>query len=192
MTENFNLIKFEELGPKILRFPGAVNNHRAYINAIEELASWEDNPGILDDFGATRRETTLKISASDNILWQNLLQIINDCINTYTLHVHGRHSIHNLCPIPWNMGDVIHVSKYRVGGGVHAHTDNNVVEDNGQVSCIWYINDSYEGGELGFSELNKELKPGGGDIFIFPCNTVHYAKDVEKGVKYISIRQSDY
>lgn len=192
MTENFNLIRFEELGPKLLRFPGAVNNHRAYIEAIEELAVWEDNNSILDDFGATRRETALEVSPSDGVLWRNLLQTINDCLNTYTLHIHERHSVHNMCPVPETMKDVIYVSKYRVGGGVDDHTDEDVIEDDGRVSIIWYINDKYEGGELGFRELGTELKPEGGDIFIFPCNTVHYAKDVEKGVKYISIRQSDY
>lgn len=191
MTKSFNQLPFKELGNKILLFEGIVDNHRQYIEAFEDIAVWEDNEEIRDDFGPTRKDTSVTIKASDNPLWMNLVNILNDCTNTYSLKFYERPSKHYIEHIPENQVDTIHLSKYRVGGGVDDHTDEYTTIDNGKVSIIWYLDDDYEGGELGFRDPDIEIKPSAGDIFIFPCNQVHYAKDVTRGVKYISIRNSD-
>lgn len=85
-----------------------------------------------------------------------------------------------------------YISKYTEGGHASVHTDEDFMEDNGVYSAIVYLNDDYEGGEVGFVDYGLEIKPKAGDLLIFPSFYLHYANPVISGLKYISIARFNY
>jgi len=62
------------------------------------------------------------------------------------------------------------------------------------VSAVIYLNDDYEGGEIYFPRLDKlEVKPGYGDIAIFPSNYAyeHASLPIKSGTKYCVVVMMD-
>lgn len=62
------------------------------------------------------------------------------------------------------------------------------------VSAVIYLNDDYEGGEIYFPRLDKlEVKPGYGDIAIFPSNYMyeHASLPIKSGTKYCVVVMTD-
>jgi predicted 2-oxoglutarate/Fe(II)-dependent dioxygenase YbiX len=55
-----------------------------------------------------------------------------------------------------------------------------------QFSIVYYINDSYEGGELVFTKNNNVYKPKANSLIIFPSTPdyLHKANEVISGTKY--------
>ena len=58
-----------------------------------------------------------------------------------------------------------------------------------QLSLVYYLNDTYEGGEIEFPHLDLKIKPLAGELIIFPANYLflHAAKEVTSGFKYCAI-----
>jgi hypothetical protein len=54
------------------------------------------------------------------------------------------------------------------------------------ISCLVYLNDNYEGGEIEFINFGVKIKPEAGMLIIFPSNFAyrHIAHPVTNGVKY--------
>jgi hypothetical protein len=85
--------------------------------------------------------------------------------------------------------------RYKVGGIYAAHSDAEQADPvtgeiyraaDRDVSALIYLNDDYRGGELTFTKLNYTLKPGSGDLVIFPSGMLfkHQSLAVEAGRKY--------
>jgi len=196
MTDiNLNNIKrYKDLGNGIFLFDGAIDGGVEFREQIEKLAEniWEENNSINDDFGSTRKDATIEPEVkAGNPYWKYYYETLSHCLNTYSLVTKGKESPYVLHDAPEGYKDVVHVSKYRVGGYVNTHTDNDIREDDGTVTMIWYINDNYEGGEVGFIDPDITVKPEEGDVLIFPAITPHYSKELLRGTKYLSIKQSD-
>jgi len=100
----------------------------------------------------------------------------------------------------WEQKDVeYNAARYRLGGEAKNHVDQPTAEDIGLLNICIYLNDDYEGGELGFvldedrkhdnaaPDLEKDLMytPEAGDIIIFPGHFWHYALPTKKGTKYL-------
>ena len=103
--------------------------------------------------------------------------------------------------------DTSDIAKYNANAGVSEtramsyHTDyqqEKSMEPGNKfnTTCLFYLNDNYEGGDLCFRIFNDELteiieeisyKPSAGDIVIFPAihPFYHGVKIVESGFKYI-------
>lgn len=93
------------------------------------------------------------------------------------------------------------LAKYTEGGRMNYHTDfqQDRVHFPGikfHTTCLFYLNDDYEGGEISFAILNDsntaiidyfEYKPKQGDVLIFPSKDpfFHGVKPITKGNKYI-------
>jgi len=62
------------------------------------------------------------------------------------------------------------------------------------VSAVIYLNDDYDGGDIEFVRQGLIVKPGAGDIIIFPSNYVyeHASLEVRSGVKYSVVIMTDY
>jgi Rps23 Pro-64 3,4-dihydroxylase Tpa1-like proline 4-hydroxylase len=90
-----------------------------------------------------------------------------------------KHDILNLWHEPYN------VLKYSTGTEYKAHYDGGT-ETHRSVSVIFYLNESYEGGELEFTNFNLKIKPEAGSMLIFPSNYAytHIAHPVTDGTKY--------
>jgi len=62
------------------------------------------------------------------------------------------------------------------------------------VSAVIYLNDDYEGGEIAFPRMdNLVIKPGLGDIAIFPSNYIyeHASLPIKSGTKYCVVIMMD-
>lgn len=59
----------------------------------------------------------------------------------------------------------ISISKYSEGKFMGAHTDER---SGAYISAVVYLNDNYEGGELGFPNQGFSIKPEAGSMIIFP------------------------
>ena len=88
--------------------------------------------------------------------------------------------ISNKTGLPIEHQEKIHIVKYNVGGEYKTHHDffhlntdyyENTMKSGGQrvVSCLFYLNDEFEGGE---TELwgEKRIKPEKGNLLLFPAH----------------------
>lgn len=79
------------------------------------------------------------------------------------------------------------IRKYRIGShGMGPHVDRNIENTNNTMdwTCLIYLNDEYDGGELYFDDLGIKIKPTAGSIIFFPCLTKHSVKPIVDGNKY--------
>lgn len=183
-----NELEYEYLADRILRFPKALADFN-YVELVDKAATgaWEKNYSSVDEEGPTRLEFDYKYTTNAPE-WANYHHVTNLAINIYC------NKVLNLSrEIDASSSDIvedfIHFSKWKVNGGIEPHSDEDYSEDNGIYTIIWYLNDNYEGGELGFPDQNIELKAAEGDIFIYPSYFIHYAKPVVSGFKYIAIQR---
>lgn len=77
------------------------------------------------------------------------------------------------------------IRKYKTGGSMGAHVDKNIDNPLNSMdwTCLIYLNDDYEGGELVFDNLNIELKPTAGSAVFFPCLESHSVNEIVSGTK---------
>lgn len=74
--------------------------------------------------------------------------------------------------------------------GLELHSDRSKLDNilhRRCYSCVLYINDDYEGGEIGFPLQNKIFKPKPGTLLTYPSDLryCHYVKKVTEGTKFI-------
>lgn len=85
-----------------------------------------------------------------------------------------------------------HCQKWFEGGYASPHSDNSDFDGNyngfqrNKCSCLIYLNDDYEGGQLHFPQSGIELKPKKGTIVAFHGGhyNIHGVKEVISGVRY--------
>lgn len=81
--------------------------------------------------------------------------------------------------------DSYQILKYGVGQKFNNHVDDHEVYHR-RISSIYYLNDSYEGGEINFPRFNITYKPKANDMLLFPSNYVynHSVSEVTSGTRY--------
>ena len=93
------------------------------------------------------------------------------------------------------------LAKYKTGSNMLYHTDYqqeraHILESKFHTTCLFYLNDNYEGGEISFAVMDDvtdtildviDYKPKEGDMVIFPSNLpiYHGVKPITSGEKYI-------
>lgn len=155
------------------------------ITAMADSGEWRENHHDLYDDGlAHRYEIDLDITR-DLSFGSNVLDKLNDILRSYASLI-GSSSHDGRDTIIGNMW-LAHVSRYTPGGRTPPHTDEDYLEDNGIYTCIVYLNDEYDGGEVGFTDFNVEVKPAAGDVLLFPSYYMHYGGAVLSGNKYMAI-----
>lgn len=166
---------------RALLFPKAVSNPQIIIDLVSE-SSWTPNLNTNWEGKPVRFETNLYLdkntSYGNEILSEieQVLREIRKSVGTSPDHEYAKLNSFNF-----------DVSKNIVNGYVGTHTDDDITEDDGTYTAILYLNDIYEGGELGFPEVPLELKLNAGDIIVFPAFYPHYSNKILSGEKYISI-----
>jgi len=77
------------------------------------------------------------------------------------------------------------VLKYVPGTQYHEHYDGGT-NIGRAISCVCYLNDDYEGGEIEFINFKVKIKPQKGMLILFPSNYAyrHIAHPVISGTKY--------
>lgn len=183
MMKMIDSSSYQVLGDRIVVFKNAIKHPEILISLAEETGWTENNYDGYEDGLIHRYESSVLIApvSKENI---GFLSDLGSAMKAYVDLNHGiSEDASRYAPAPW----VADVSKYNKGGLASSHTDEDIVEDNGLCSVIVYLNDDYEGGEVGFDDFDVEIKPSAGDVLIFPCHYWHYGAEVLSGYKYMSI-----
>ena len=95
-------------------------------------------------------------------------------------------------PVKVEYFEALNVVKYSVNDFFNYHTDDGP-DVRYTVSCVGYINDDYEGGNLHFKFFDINYKPEAGDLAIFPSaySYAHAAYPIISGTKYIFALMTD-
>jgi Rps23 Pro-64 3,4-dihydroxylase Tpa1-like proline 4-hydroxylase len=81
----------------------------------------------------------------------------------------------------------IEALKYEPGEKYVMHYDDGSKHVSHRVtSCVIYLNDDYEGGEIEFSNFDIKVKPVKNSMVLFPSNYpyMHIAHQVNSGIRY--------
>jgi Rps23 Pro-64 3,4-dihydroxylase Tpa1-like proline 4-hydroxylase len=84
------------------------------------------------------------------------------------------------------------ILKYEPGGHYTWHVDHGLYL-NRKISCIFYLNDGYEGGKLQFAfpakDESLEIEPKKNRMIVWPSNFMfpHRVTPVEKGIRYSAV-----
>jgi hypothetical protein len=126
-------------------------------------------------------EITYHANIDNNPITQNIHNQFNMLLLATTIPYLERYQV----KIPlWHEG--YQVLKYESGQEYKAHFDGGSAEVSRQLSCICYLNNDYQGGELEFPNFKVKIKPEPGMLILFPSSYpyMHIAHPVTKGTKY--------
>lgn len=95
-------------------------------------------------------------------------------------------------PVKVDFFEALNVIKYSVNDFFNYHSDDGP-DVRYTVSCVGYLNDKYEGGNLHFKFFDINYSPEIGDLAIFPSSYIyaHAAYPVTSGTKYILALMTD-
>ena len=183
-------MEHEKIAPRVARFINPFGNDHDWVNWFEFTLrpEWRENGNEPDEFGATRKDSDITVIANDDAS-KHIVKTLQAMYEEYCESYLDR-PYKEAGKEPMDGDQVgMYSSKYRERGISRPHRDDMLTEDTGKYTIVWYINDDYEGGELGFTDpdLGTEIKPDAGDVFIFPSYFEHYGASVTKGLKYINI-----
>ena len=75
-------------------------------------------------------------------------------------------------------------SKYKLNSHIKPHSDTGIYSTNRLITCVLYLNDLFEGGELYFPDFDYEYKPKKGGIITFWSEYSHGVKKLVLGERY--------
>lgn len=112
-----------------------------------------------------------------------LCQAFHSCVYAYKAmnkHLHVKSDTH------------FSVLRYRPGEHFREHVDTiagHTSWGSRQLSAVAFLNDDFEGGQLGFPRQGVLITPKAGTIVLFPSSFTHphEARDVTKGMKYSAV-----
>lgn len=125
-----------------------------------------------------------ELNAELHEVYEEVFQTLKKCVDDYARY----------WGISVNFYEIFNFVKYE-GEGKHfrIHADDGPMYKCA-VSAVIYLNDDYEGGEIYFPRLDKiSVKPGYGDIAIFPSNYAyeHASLPIKTGTKYCVVVMMD-
>jgi hypothetical protein len=163
------------------------------INTIETYPAWEEATtfGKIENYRKTKVDYLVKryginsqLFKAHSIIGYNFKVAFESLMNFYKKNENESHLF-------YTSDEGVQILKYEPGEYYHEHIDSGP-----QVkrihSCVMFLNDEYEGGEISFPRQELDFKGETGDIIFFPSNFTHphIAKEVKSGVKYTAIMWS--
>ncbi len=138
---------------------------------------------IFDEHGdavrSTRRVSSVTTLDNDNESVQSLSELRAACENSISTEW-GIRLCHWTAPV---------INKYEVGGVYEPHIDAKICHTSRRAfSCVTFLNENFEGGELYFPLQNKIFYPKTGVSVLFPADELHGSELVTSGVKYSLIQ----
>lgn len=145
---------------------------------FRECSSFKINKNTKNDLN--KSESTLKLEKISEECCKAALEPIKDYAQHFRL-------------APLGYWEPINFVKYNQGEYIEVHSDHAF----GHIcvlSCVGYINDDYEGGELFFDKLNIKIKPKAGDLYLYPSTYLysHASLPIISGTKYAIVSFLDY
>ena len=178
-------LEYEILLDKCLLFRNADPDAAGAIQYMEDKNEWYENPSEYNEHdpnGIPRDDCYIDFPSEESA------SVLSKAFQIW-MDLYGKQS-RDPDKMPLKKEDVEYNGvRYRIGGHAGDHVDQPTEDDIGLVNACIYLNDDYEGGELGFPKNPDvpEYKPQPGDITIFPGHLWHYANPVTSGVKYLSL-----
>ena len=163
------------------------------IKTIEEHPAWQEAKTLGDvenyrktkvDYLATRYGTNSQLFKAHSIIGYNFKVAFEDLMNIYKKNENESHLFYT--------GDEgVQVLKYEPGEYYHEHIDGGP-SMNRIHSCVMFLNEEYEGGEISFPRQKIDFKGKTGDVIFFPSNFTHphIAREVTTGIKYTAVMWS--
>lgn len=180
-----NIEVFENVWPDSLQIIEAVEKEVAN---LDSGISWNKattiGKGIYQD---ARTNFDLGITYYVNALRNQLMiDLHNKCNITLNSAVTSYHQRHGINESFWQEG--YNLLKYQSGQEYKIHYDAST-QHGRHISCVLYLNDDYEGGEIEFPAFNIKIKPQKGMLILFPSNYAyrHIAHPVTSGTKYAMV-----
>ena len=177
-------LDYEVMAEKVLLFPGAVPDPEgsiAHMNAHQ--SQWYENDSEYDHTlpdGVTRDDCFIEFSSQEEA------DVVTEVFKTFT-------DMYNMewKNKEWEQGfkkETVQYNgiRYRDGGHLGSHKDQPVDYDIGLLNICMYLNDDYDGGEIGFDYIDiPDYKPKRGDVMVFPGHFDHYGARATNGIKYM-------
>ena len=120
-------------------------------------------------------------SVSSNALAQNIHNQFNMLLLATTVPYQMRYNLNG--PLEHEGYQIL---RYGSSQEYKPHYDGGTLQVPRQISCVCYLNDDYEGGEIEFVHYNVKIKPEPGMLILFPSSFshTHHAHPIKDGVKY--------
>jgi len=171
--------------------PSDIERKPSYMEFFEKIGNSPDNIKVIPNFLSDKeiryllshideRRMVSFVSQKDNdgnpVSWIHNYEGIRDkdnVIGRISDEIKKAYQIENIEP----KSDRLNLARWDVGTKLGLHVDDlGYVTDN-HLPTLVYLNDNYEGGELGFATHGFVFKPKKGDLIMFPGN-MHYAHEV--------------
>ena len=186
----------------IWRFPNAIDDAPAVVDAIERIAGGQNgreclwSPAQVGHYqlSATYRKcfdwkpdlVALKNKQYDIEDIRIVNSMRNKIIDTALNYARNFN-------VDLGFVETMNIIKYYDDNYFNYHSDDGFSYV-ASVSSVAYLNSDFTGGALHFKNLDVTIQPEAGDIIVFPSNFMymHSALNVEDGIKYSVVTMFDY
>ena len=168
-----------ERTPSYIEFFEKIGNSADNIKVIPNFLSDEEIRYILSHVDETRKVSFVSQKDNDGnpTSWIHNYEGIIDKDNVFGRVLDEVKKAYNYTNIAKKNTDRLNLARWDKGSKLTLHVDDlGYVTDN-HLPTLVYLNDDYEGGELGFATHGLVIKPKKGDLIMFPGN-MHYAHEV--------------
>jgi hypothetical protein len=174
-------------------FPESMNLVKRYENSIG--SSWSN---------ATTNENSLSqgigrfckdfiynkdFMPKENVNWEELVVLYDEVMDKFKTCILDYEKDY---PVKVDFFESLNIIKYSPNNFFNYHSDDGP-DIRYTVSCLGYINDDYEGGNLHFKFFDINYTPEMGDLAIFPSSYIytHAAYPIKSGTKYVAALMTD-
>lgn len=176
--QNFNNVLPEEVHCKFLKSLDFFQYQTAKVIGIDPNEVCDTSVRDVKEYALS-----IKSTATANH-WYNLITAsFEQCLKVY-------HSKYRMAMPDCMEFESLVILKYELNGKYEPHVDDGPYVPR-TLSCIYFVNDDYSGGELNFlnhmtSEVFLSIKPKKNSLVIWPSNFLypHAVKPVTKGTRY--------
>lgn len=159
---------------------------------IENFISEEDSEYLIRVFDRLQAEGIMKKRTDSGSMdgrqmeWNPQRKELDWILRKYAYKI-GHNNITGEVLYPHDIA----VQKYDVGVGMGRHTDSmDACVPDCKISAVMYLNDNYEGGKVGFPNVNKEFSPPKNSVMMFPQQSSqwdHEVGDIISGSRYVIV-----
>jgi len=153
-----------------------------------EIVNNQSHKGFIDKNTRTTFVKNLAFNSQSmtEIHWAHIFtKIFKECINAYL-------DEYKIPSSTITKLEGTQILKYEPGGHYTWHVDHGI-HLNRKVSCIFYLNEGYEGGKIQFAfpsnDESLEVEPKKNRMIVWPSNFLfpHRVTPVEKGTRYSAV-----
>lgn len=194
-----NQMIIERLHDKIIYYKNALDNPASIIDKIESLDSRSRLESQIPKWSTwTASDNNLQVYGYEKEGMVSNQRFGCDMDLQYAIIINNIHYISDIClshycnvtsSVKPFLPDHFSIRKYVAGAEMGNHVDSEDPTDTSHpvLSGVFYLNDSYEGGEIEFPNQNLKIKPEAGSLLIFPSERpfFHTPAKVVSGNKYM-------